>query len=355
MTKSRLLVPGVIFGAVAISGCLNASDLSLGSDALIPSLTPEPEATLEPSPAPPTATEITATPVPAKQVSLTPTLATPVQVTPVVLVGAGDISRCTNDNDEATARLLDEVVGTVFTLGDNVYPNGTHAEFMNCYEPTWGRHKDRTYPSPGSHDYRSSGAAGYYAYFGSAASPLDSDCTDHCRGYYSYDLGAWHIVVLNSEIEMRAGSTQEQWLREDLAENRSTCTLAYWHTPRFSSGRHGNSRRVRALWEALYDHGADVVLNGHDHLYERFAPQSPTGQSEPMRGIRQFTVGTGGTGLYSYTTIQPNSEVRDNTTWGVLKLTLHPTSYDWEFIPIEGQTFTDAGSADCIEQTDPAD
>ena len=266
-----------------------------------------------------------------------------------VFVGAGDITNCSGTRDESTAQLLDNIPGTVFTLGDNAYPDGTLTEFNNCYGPTWGRHKNRTRPIPGNHDYHTAGAAGYYTYFGATASPLDTNCTSSCKGYYSYNLGAWHIIALNSEIDHTAGSVQEQWLRADLAGNQSMCTLAYWHKPRFSSGaNHGNNSTFQPFWQALYDYRADVVLNGHDHTYERFAPQSPTGQADPTRGIREFVVGTGGAGLYSFSTIQPNSEVRNNTTWGVLKLTLHATSYNWEFIPISGQTFTDAGSGNCV-------
>lgn len=265
-----------------------------------------------------------------------------------VFVGAGDITNCNRSEDEATAKLLDNISGTVFTLGDNAYPDGTATQFKDCYGPTWGRHKNRTRPSPGNHDYHVNGAAGYYGYFGSAASPLDNNCTSNCKGYYSYNLGAWHIIALNSEISHSAGSAQEQWLRADLAANQSVCTLAYWHKERFSSGKHGNIASVGTFWQALYDDGADVVLSGHDHLYERFAPQNPNGQADPTRGIRQFVVGTGGAGLYPFTSIQPNSQVRNNTTYGVLKLTLHATSYDWQFVPIAGQTFTDSGTGNCI-------
>jgi hypothetical protein len=257
-----------------------------------------------------------------------------------VFVGAGDIANCSRDQDEATAKLLDNISGTVFTIGDNVYPDGTSSQFTNCYGPTWGRHKNRTKPVPGNHDYHTSGASAYFNYFGAAAG-------DPSKGYYSYNLGAWHIIALNSEISQSAGSAQERWLRADLAANPKTCTLSYWHKPRFSSGQHGNISASQALWQALYDYGADVIVNGHDHTYERFAPQNPSGQAD-SRGIREFVVGTGGAGLYSFTSNQPNSQVRNNTTHGVLKLTLHSTSYNWQFIPIAGQNFTDSGSANCV-------
>jgi hypothetical protein len=258
-----------------------------------------------------------------------------------VFVGAGDIANCSRTQDESTAQLLDSIAGTVFTLGDNVYPDGTSTQFTDCYGPTWGRHKNRTRPSAGNHDYHVAGAAGYFNYFGAAAG-------DPTKGYYSYNLGTWHIIALNSEITHSAGSTQEQWLRADLAANPSMCTLAYWHKPRFSSGMHGNISSVQTFWQALYDYGADVVLSSHDHTYERFAPQNPNGQADSNRGIREFVVGTGGAGLYSFPTIQPNSQVRNNSTYGVLRLTLHATSYDWQFVPFAGQTFTDSGSANCV-------
>ncbi|MCI0551693.1 MAG: metallophosphoesterase [Anaerolineae bacterium] len=265
-----------------------------------------------------------------------------------VLVGAGDIANCSRTQDESTAQLLDNIAGTVFTLGDNVYPSGTLTQFNDCYGPTWGRHKDRTRPSPGNHDYNTAGAAGYYTYFGAAASPLDTNCTSNCLGYYSYDLGAWHIIVLNSETPHGVGSAQEQWLRAELAANQSVCILAYWHKPRFNSGFHGNNTGVQPFWDALYEYGADVILNGHGHIYERFAPQDPNGQADLTRGIREFIAGTGGASLNKTINVQPNSEVLNNTAYGVLKLTLHPTSYDWEFVPIAGQTFTDSGSSNCV-------
>lgn len=262
-----------------------------------------------------------------------------------VLVGAGDIAECDLHFDEATADLLDAIPGTVFTTGDNAYGNGTPQEFQECYDPSWGRHKARTMPSPGNHDYGTDNAAGYFGYFGPAAGNPDN-------GYYSYDRGQWHIVALNSNCNdidagCDAGSPQEQWLRQDLAANPRMCTLAYFHHPLFSSGSHGGSASVLELWQALYDFGADVVLNGHDHNYERFAPQDPAGNADPESGIRQFVVGTGGTDLRNAGPPVANSEVLDAETHGVLKLTLHSTSYDWEFVPVAGETFGDAGSDDC--------
>jgi hypothetical protein len=263
-----------------------------------------------------------------------------------VLVGAGDIASCSSSGDEATANLLDGIAGTVFLLGDNVYDSGTATEYANCYDPTWGRHKARTKPSPGNHEYNTLNATGYYGYFGSAAG-------DPTKGYYSYDLGNWHIIVLNSNsscttISCALGSAQDTWLRADLAANTKTCTLAYWHHPRFNSGAsHGNNTAVANFWNALYQYGADVILNGHEHVYERFAPQKPDASADPVNGIRQFTVGTGGRSHYTFGTSQPNSEVRDGNTYGVLKLTLHATSYDWQFVPVAGASFTDSGTGNC--------
>ena len=258
----------------------------------------------------------------------------------VVVVGAGDIASCRSRGAEATALLLDSIPGTVFTTGDNAYADGTAAEFAACYEPTWGRHKARTRPAPGNHDYHTSGASAYYAYFGAAAGPVG-------RGYYSYDLGAWHIVSLNSAVRMRAGSEQEQWLRADLAASTATCTLAYWHRPRFSSGSHGSSAASAPLWQALYDAGAEVVLVGHDHNYQRFAPQTAAGDRDDARGIREFVVGTGGGSHYTFVTPIANTEVFNTDTYGVLKLTLYVERYVWEFIPVTGGTFRDAGVGTC--------
>jgi acid phosphatase type 7 len=258
-----------------------------------------------------------------------------------VLVGAGDIATCESQGDEATAKLLDNMRGTVITLGDNVYENGTATEFANCYGPSWGRHKDRTKPAAGNHEYNTLGASGYFSYFGARAG-------DPSKGYYSYNKGSWHIVVLNSncwEVSCAIGSAQERWLKADLAANPSKCTLAYFHYPRFSSS--GDQPSVAPFWRVLYEAGAEVVLNGHAHNYERFAPQRPDGTLAPKRGIREFVVGTGGAHHHSFGTIKPNSQVRNASAYGVLRLALHAGSYEWKFKPVAGKTFTDSGTKAC--------
>ncbi|MFD7977597.1 DNRLRE domain-containing protein [Streptomyces sp. NPDC059071] len=270
----------------------------------------------------------------------TPTTTTPPPTGDPVLVGAGDIAT-SGSGDSATATLLDGIPGTVFTIGDNAYPNGSASDFSTYYEPTWGRHKARTRPAPGNHDYVTSGASAYYSYFGANAGTAG-------KGYYSYDLGAWHVVALNSEISMAAGSAQEQWLRADLAASGKSCTLAYWHRPRWtSSSAHGPDSSTGPLVQALYDNNAEVILTGHNHQYERFAPQNPSGQLDTARGLRQFVAGMGGASLYGFGTIQPNSEARNNDTFGVLKLTLHAGSYDWQFVPQSGKTYNDSGTGIC--------
>ena len=265
-------------------------------------------------------------------------------VRPVTLVGAGDIAWCDGDGDEATARLLDAIPGTVFTTGDNAYPNGTDAEFAHCFQPSWGRHKARMRPSIGNHDYHTRGAAPYFRYFGEAAG-------EPGKGYYTYALGGWRIVVLNSNCELIGGcgeaDPQIVWLRRTLAQSVARCSLAYWHHPRFSSGPHGPQTYMRATWHALVAAGVDVVLSGHDHVYERFAPQDADGGLDTKRGIRQFTVGTGGRSHYAFRAVAPNSEVRRNGTFGVLRLALGIGRYEWEFIPEAGQTFRDRGVGDC--------
>ena len=259
----------------------------------------------------------------------------------VTFVGAGDIAKCDIIGGAVgTARLLDTIPGTVFTVGDNAYPNGSAKDFADCYEPTWGRHKARTRPAPGNHDYHTRNAQPYFDYFGENAGPPG-------LGYYSYDLGAWHIIALNNVIDSDKRSPQYKWLEEDLKAHPVECTLAYWHIPIFSSGTHGNDWKMREVWRLLYQHRADIVLNGHDHNYERFALQDDNGKADPAGGIREFIIGTGGGGVYRPKGKQPNSEVWDNTSYGVLKLTLSQGSYAWEFVPIPGMKFRDSGTGTC--------
>jgi len=262
-----------------------------------------------------------------------------------ILVGAGDIADCKSlSGAEATAKLLDQIPGTVMAVGDLAYPDGSKENFV-CYDKTWGVARSRTRPAPGNHEFHSSSATPYFDYFGVLAG-------DPKTGYYSYELGSWHIIVLNSECRdvggCEAGSPEEKWLRADLASHPVACTLAYWHKPLFSSGSaHGNDLTMKPLWDALYEANADVVVNGHDHDYERFAPQTPDGAPDPGRGIREFVVGTGGKSHRPFSEPKTNSEVRDATAFGVLKLKLKSKSYDWQFIPEEGKTFTDSGSGAC--------
>jgi hypothetical protein len=262
-----------------------------------------------------------------------------------VLVGAGDIADCTGlSGAEATAKLLEGIPGTVMAVGDLAYPDGT-AENFACYDKTWGRVKARTRPAPGNHEFHSTGAAYYFNYFGASAG-------DPTKGYFSYELGAWHIVVLNSECEAvggcEAGSNEEKWLRADLAAHPAACTLAYFHKPLFSSGSaHGDAPEFRPFWQALYEAHADVVVNGHDHDYERFGPQNPSGEADPAHGIREFVVGTGGKNHRPFHEPDKNSEVRNADAFGVLKLTLRAHRYEWSFVPEAGKSFTDSGTGIC--------
>ena len=260
-----------------------------------------------------------------------------------VLLAAGDIASCTETGDTATAALLKAVpAATIAALGDLAYESGTPAEFASCYGPTWGVYKARTHPAVGNHEYGTPGAAGYFGYWGAAAGGAG--------GYYSYNLGSWHVVVLNSNcgfVACSAGSVQETWLRADLAAHSAKCTLAYWHHPLFSSTPGTANPAVRPLWQALYDAGADVVLTGHAHNYQRYAPQSPSGAADPSRGIREFVVGTGGKARHLVGAPIPNRQTANDATFGVLRLTLLDGGYRWRFVPQAGGVFREAGSAAC--------
>jgi hypothetical protein len=260
-----------------------------------------------------------------------------------VLVGAGDVASCALTSDTATGRVISRIPGTVFVAGDLAYETGSAAGFSNCYDPAWGGFKGRSRPVPGNHEYGTPGAAPYFAYFGARAGTPG-------QGWYAYDVGTWRVYSLNANCAFVGGcgpgSPQESWLRADLAANPRACVAAVWHQPLFSSGVHGNDPSTLALWQALQDAGADVVLNGHDHDYERFAPQLADGTASP-NGIREFVVGTGGASLRSFATVRANSEVRKAGVYGVLRLELKPGGYAWRFFPVAGQSWTDTGSASC--------
>ncbi len=265
-----------------------------------------------------------------------------------VLLAAGDIAyNKTPSGAEATAKLLDGLDGHVLALGDNAYENGSLDDFLDRYAPTWGRHRWRTHPAIGNHEWQTPKGGGYFAYFCDAAGPA-------FKGWYSYDVGAWHLVAINSNCgeagfdapSCEPGSEQETWLRADLAAHPAKCTLAYWHHPRFGSGNHGNNDALQPIWQALYDAGADVVLNGHQHNYERFAPQTPTGAPDDARGIREFIVGTGGADLTAFVDHKPQSEIQKTGVYGVLALTLHADGYDWKFHSVDG-SFDDSGHGSC--------
>jgi hypothetical protein len=273
------------------------------------------------------------------------------------LVGAGDISSCKNpEGARATAKLIERIPGTVFAAGDLAYEGGSTDEFALCYGATWGAFKARTRPALGNHEYVNPTAHGYFAYWGAQAGPVG-------KGYYSYDLGSWHIVVLNTNCYSNilggcgAGSPQETWLRKDLVEHPDACVLAYGHHALFSSGvfrSHAIHPELKELWRDLYAAHAALVLAGHEHSYERFAPQDPDGHADPVNGIREIVVGTGGRNHDPLGFAIANSEVRNTDTYGVLKLTLTPGHYAWQFIPEEGKSFSDSGLGECPRPTAPA-
>jgi hypothetical protein len=272
---------------------------------------------------------------------------------PNTLYAAGDIAYCVHNNPDwsfamSTARLVGDALsndpnGAVITLGDNVYPRGTAKEFESCYDPTWGRFKERTLPTPGNHEYYTPDAAPYFAYFGPRTGP----------GYYSLQLGSWHVISLNSVLAGQAMDAQMNWLRADLAAAPARCTLAVWHHPLYSSGDAGSYPVMQQAWELLYQAGAELVLSGHDHDYERFGPQDALGNRDDKRGMRQFVVGTGG-GSPSWfrASSLPNSEFRDSSRYGVMRLVLREDGYEWEFLEakhtgLPGPDFPDRGSGSC--------
>ena len=274
-----------------------------------------------------------------------------------VLVGAGDIASCAQpEGAQATAKLIEKIPGTVFAAGDLAYESGSPDEFEFCYGPTWGRFKDRTRPTLGNHEYGNPTAHGYFEYWGAQAGPAG-------KGYYSFDLGGWHIVALNTNCYARGlggcgtGSPQEAWLKADLVNHPDACIVAYGHHALFGSGfftKHAVHPELKQLWQDLYAAHADLVLAGHEHSYERFAAQDPDGNPDTEHGIREIVVGTGGRSHTLLGFVSANSEVRNWDTFGVLKLTLFPGKYMWEFIPVEGRTFRDSGSGVCHNQAKAA-
>jgi hypothetical protein len=274
----------------------------------------------------------------------------PVPVAAEVVLAAGNIAKCGSTMDDATGRILDTIPGTVFTLGDNAFPEEDPAPYNNCYAPTWGRHKHRTYATLGNHEYSAgTAAAESFDYFGDRAGPRG-------LGYYSFDLGGWHVIVLNihdytvgPEQPPFEGSAQDRWLQADLATSSKTCTLAMWHAPRFFSSNvpgYTRNKYVTAVWDRLYAAGVDVVLNGHQHQYERFPPMTPQGVRDEVRGIRQFNAGTGGESTEMPVALAEGREVLTDA-FGLLKLTLDDGHYSWEFVPVVPEQFTDSGSGTC--------
>ena len=268
----------------------------------------------------------------------------------VTIYAAGDIAECKKtkpaDTGAAqTAALINAALGAdqdaaILSMGDNVYPAGSAPEFRDCYAPTWGSFKARTYPAPGNHEYYTAGATGYFDYFGAAAGPGQ-------RGYYSFDLGQWHLLSLNSNLKAEQHQAQLAWLKADLAQHKTRCALAYWHHPLYSSGGHGNNDHMRDVWQVLQAADVEVVLAGHDHDYERFAPQDDQGQRDDTHGIREIVVGTGGAELEGFLLPRFHREAANDATHGVLKMILKPSGYEWEFLPVGGGRFTDRGAALC--------
>ena len=287
----------------------------------------------------------TPTPSPTPGPSPTPTpTPTPFPGGAAILVGAGDIARCpTKNGAEKTASLLDNISGTVFTTGDNAYSSGTTSEFDRCYDPTWGRHKARTRPTAGNHDYGTTDAVPYFTYFGASAGNIG-------EGYYSYNIGSWRAIAINSNCGDIGGcetsSAQYQWLANELSANPSVCTVAYWHHPRFTIGPHDDEVDMDDIWNLLFSQGVDVVVTGHDHNYQRWTPMNGAGSAD-TNGIRQFVVGTGGRSLTTPDRSNPLVEADDHSAFGVIKLSLFDGGYNWDFVPVAGESFTDSGSSSC--------
>jgi hypothetical protein len=281
---------------------------------------------------------------PSGQGSIASSTPFPVSRGESVLVGAGDIASCSSQGDEATARLVEAIPGAVFTAGDNAYDAGSIGQFDSCYGPSWGAFKRRTHPAIGNHEYATSDAAGYFEYFGAAAGARPG-------GYYAFNLNGWRVYVLNSNCSVtddcQRGSGQERWLRADLADHPVRCSLAIWHHPRFSSGLQGSEIEMQAIWQDLFDAGAELVITGHDHIYERFAPLNADGRTDTTGGIREFVVGTGGASHEIVRQPVAGSQVRNDDTFGVLALALGADGYRWQFLPEAGKTFTDAGADAC--------
>ncbi len=268
--------------------------------------------------------------------------------------GSGDANGClemATSNLMVGGKILGYPLSAVLPLGDEQYESGTSSEFAGSYAPSWGAYLPITHPVAGNHEYYTSGAKGYYDYFDGVGHSSGA-AGNRAQGYYSYNIGSWHIIALNSNCAAISGgcgknSAEEKWLLSDLASHRATCTLAYWHHPLFHSGEETGGELMQQMFTDLYNANVSVVLNGHEHQYERFAPQTPTGQLQTNGGIREFIVGTGGRSLEGYSTLAPNSQVLNDNTYGILELALHATSFDWRFVPTLGGTFSDSGTASC--------
>lgn len=340
MRRSGGLLVVATIGWLAVLAGLAAFVGSIGS---VPSATP-PSATGSMALDSPLPSAVEGSPEPTQSAAATPAPSVTAGPATVTLVGAGDIASCGLDGDEGTAHLVAAIPGAVFTAGDNAYENGTAAEFAECFDPTWGAFINRIRPAAGNHDWNTASAAGYLDYFGDAAT------NDDGRTWYSYALGAWHVIVLDSDCAKVGGcgpdSEQGAWLAADIAGSDARCSIAIWHHPRYSSGYHGNILTSAPLWQAVAAAGVDIVINGHDHDYERFAPQDANGNASP-EGTREIVAGTGGAALRPFPGANvPNSLVRSSIAFGVLQLTLQPSGYTWQFRSTDG-SFSDQGSAAC--------